>query len=65
MAAMGTARSSVRPKSEAPARVSKACAICGAKEADGADIRVCSCDKCKEATGGAARELCLEHARNH
>jgi membrane associated rhomboid family serine protease len=37
------------------------CAICGAKEADGADIRVCSCDKC----GGQARTLCLQHARNH
>jgi hypothetical protein len=39
----------------------RACAICGAREADGADIRVCSCDKC----GGTARTLCLEHARNH
>jgi membrane associated rhomboid family serine protease len=39
----------------------RACAICGAKQADGADIRVCSCEKC----GGKARELCLEHARNH
>jgi membrane associated rhomboid family serine protease len=39
----------------------RACAICGAREADGADIRVCSCDKC----GGRPRALCLEHARNH
>lgn len=39
----------------------RACAICGAKEADGADIRVCSCEKC----GGKPRTLCLEHARNH
>ena len=62
---MGTARTSVRPKSEPPARAGKTCAICGATEADGADIRVCSCEKCKAATGGAARELCLEHARNH
>ncbi len=38
----------------------RACAICGAREADGADIRVCSCDKC-----GGPRALCLEHARNH
>jgi hypothetical protein len=37
------------------------CAICGSREADGADIRVCSCDKC----GGQKRTLCLEHARNH
>ncbi len=39
----------------------RACAICGAKEADGADIRVCSCEKC----GGQSRSLCLAHARNH
>jgi hypothetical protein len=39
----------------------RSCAICGAKEVEGADIRVCSCEKC----GGAARTLCLEHARNH
>ncbi len=44
---------------------SRACAICGARESDGADIRVCSCEKCKAATGGQARTLCLEHARNH
>lgn len=37
------------------------CAICGASEDDGADIRVCTCDKC----GGKPRTLCLEHARNH
>lgn len=37
------------------------CAICGALEADGADIRVCSCEKC----GGQPRTLCLAHARNH
>lgn len=39
----------------------RACAMCGALEADGADIRVCSCEKC----GGTPRTLCLEHARNH
>lgn len=39
----------------------RVCAICGAKQDDGADIRVCSCEKC----GGKTRELCLEHARNH
>lgn len=38
----------------------RACAICGKKQSEGADIRVCSCEKC-----GAPRELCLEHARNH
>jgi hypothetical protein len=37
------------------------CAICGAREADGADIRVCSCEKC----GGKTRTLCLAHARSH
>jgi membrane associated rhomboid family serine protease len=39
----------------------RVCAICGAREADGADIRVCSCEKC----GRQPRSLCLEHARNH
>jgi membrane associated rhomboid family serine protease len=48
-------------ESSAPVVRERACAICGAREADGADIRVCSCEKC----GGRPRELCLEHARNH
>lgn len=39
----------------------RACAICGASEADDADIRVCSCEKC----GGKPRNLCLMHAKNH
>jgi len=39
----------------------RVCALCGAREADGVDIRVCSCEKC----GGQQRSLCLEHARNH
>jgi hypothetical protein len=43
-----------------PAFGQRVCAICGAREAEGADIRVCSCDKC-----GGPRALCLEHARNH
>jgi membrane associated rhomboid family serine protease len=38
----------------------RVCAICGVSEADGADIRVCSCEKCKP-----SRNLCLAHARNH
>jgi membrane associated rhomboid family serine protease len=38
----------------------RVCAICGKREEDGADIRVCSCEKC-----GGPRKLCLEHARNH
>jgi len=44
-----------------PAFGQRVCAICGLREADGADIRVCSCEKC----GGQPRALCLEHARNH
>jgi hypothetical protein len=48
-------------RSSAPVFGQRMCAICGAREADGADIRVCSCQKC----GGQARSLCLEHARNH
>lgn len=39
----------------------RSCAICGATEKDGADIRVCNCEKC----GGKLRTLCLDHARNH
>jgi hypothetical protein len=41
----------------------RVCAICGAREADGTDIRVCSCDKC--GGQGHQRPLCLQHARNH
>jgi hypothetical protein len=49
-------------RSEQPAtKAGRACAICGARQDEGADIRVCSCERC----GGKARELCLEHARNH
>lgn len=40
---------------------SRSCAICGARQDEGADIRVCSCEKC----GGKARDLCLTHARDH
>ena len=52
-----------RYASEAPVFGQRVCAICGAREADGTDIRVCSCDKCGGA--GTQRALCLEHARNH
>ena len=46
---------------EKPRTGARTCAICGAREDDGADIRVCSCEKC----GGKPRNLCLEHARKH
>jgi hypothetical protein len=47
---------------EAPTKAgARTCAICGASEDEGADIRVCSCDKC----GGKPRNLCLPHARAH
>jgi hypothetical protein len=39
----------------------RSCAICGANESDGVDIRVCTCEKC----GGQPRALCLAHARSH
>ncbi len=48
-------------KSTAPVFGQRVCAVCGAREADGTDIRVCSCDRC----GGRPRALCLDHARNH
>jgi hypothetical protein len=56
-------RASFRPPPVVRAKdeTGRACAICGARQDDGADIRVCNCEKC----GGKARELCLEHARNH
>jgi hypothetical protein len=54
-------RASTRPEPIVSTLGARACAICGAKEADGADIRVCSCEKC----GGTPRNLCLQHARNH
>ncbi|HEY1959934.1 MAG TPA: hypothetical protein VGH28_30205 [Polyangiaceae bacterium] len=44
-----------------PQTSGRKCAICGASEDEGADIRVCSCEKC----GGVPRNLCLPHARNH
>lgn len=54
-------RSSFRPPADEEVEsASKSCAICGARQSDGADIRVCSCEKC-----GSPRQLCLEHARNH
>lgn len=46
---------------EKPKTGGRVCAICGASEDEGADIRVCSCEKC----GGVPRNLCLPHARNH
>jgi hypothetical protein len=58
-------RASSAPPPAAVEKNARACALCGALESDGADIRVCSCEKCKEATGGATRQLCLEHARSH
>lgn len=54
-------RAEQRPRSDEPEVEERACAICGAKQSDGADIRVCSCEKCE----GKPRQLCLEHARNH
>jgi len=48
------------PPMEREAAPIRACAICGARQDEGADIRVCSCEKC-----GSPRELCLEHARSH
>ena len=52
-------RASLRPEPK-PAASARACGTCGATEADGADIRVCSCAKC-----GVPTTFCLEHARNH
>ena len=53
-------RQSFRPVPVEHEAAARACAICGVRQEDGADIRVCSCEKC-----GGPRTLCLEHARNH
>jgi len=47
-------------KTEPPITGARVCAICGAREEDGTDIRICSCVKC-----GGPRALCLAHARDH
>jgi hypothetical protein len=57
----GRGRPSEPKDPDSPVFGQRVCAICGSREADGADIRVCSCDKC----GRQNRPLCLEHARNH
>ncbi len=56
-------RTSLRtpPPAAAEAMGGRSCAICGAREEDDADIRVCSCERC----GGKPRNLCLMHAKNH
>jgi hypothetical protein len=61
--AVVTRQKARRAKTEsfAPVFGTRVCAICGAQEAEGVDIRVCSCDKC----GGSPRALCLTHARSH
>ncbi len=55
------ARGAAPPGDGRPVFGDRVCAICGAREADGTDIRVCSCEKC----GSQQRSLCLDHARNH
>jgi membrane associated rhomboid family serine protease len=54
-------RAEQRPRATEREEDARVCAICGKTQDDGADIRVCSCEKC----GGVPRQLCLEHARNH
>jgi membrane associated rhomboid family serine protease len=54
-------RAEQRPQATEREADVRACAICGKTQEAGADIRVCNCEKC----GGVARQLCLEHARNH
>ena len=50
-------RSSSKPVEKVSVR---ACSSCGSLESEGADIRVCSCEKC-----GIPTLFCLEHARKH
>lgn len=67
LAAQATRRASMRPgavastsTAAASASSDRACAACGAKASEGADIRVCSCAKC-----GVPTLFCVEHARSH
>ena len=60
LAVRQAARRAAAPPVESAVTGHRICVICGASEADGADIRVCSCAKC-----GGPRHLCLHHARNH
>jgi membrane associated rhomboid family serine protease len=60
LATRQAARRAAAAPVEPAVAVSRVCAICGASEDDGADIRVCSCAKCE-----GPRNLCLQHARNH
>ncbi len=60
LAVRQAARRAAIPPAESVVTGKRICAICGASEADGTDIRVCSCEKCK-----GPRNLCLTHARNH
>jgi hypothetical protein len=53
-------RSVMSVKAEPAVTGTRVCAICGAREEDGTDIRICSCAKC-----GGPRALCLVHARSH
>lgn len=43
-------------------RPQRKCKICGLTDADGADLRVCTC---QEVCGGKATVYCLPHARSH
>lgn len=60
LAVQAARRASFRPPPPPVAAVGRACAICGARQEDGADIRVCTCEAC-----APKRDLCLEHARAH
>ena len=60
LAVRQAARRGSHSAEEKKATAGRQCAICGKREDDGADIRVCTCEKCQP-----ARTLCLEHARNH
>jgi hypothetical protein len=60
MVRQGARRAGYKEASAAPVREGRSCAICGARQEEGADIRVCDCEKC-----GRARNLCLAHAREH
>lgn len=52
----------MRVSKQSPLRVVRSCKVCGASDAEGADLRVCVC---QEVCHGKPTVYCLEHARSH
>lgn len=62
VAAAERRRAALRAADDEDERPVRKCKICGATDADDADLRVCTC---QEVCGGKATVYCLPHARSH